>query len=55
MWDQGLSEHEIAQRIGLDPGYVSSVVAMLVPDIVGEDWAHLACCSDPNQPPERAF
>ena len=55
LWDRGLSEDEIAQRIGLDPGYVSSVVAMLVPDIVGEDRADSACCSDPNQPPERAF
>ena len=37
LWEQGLSEDEIARRMGLDPGYVSSVVAMLAPDMVGED------------------
>lgn len=55
LWDQGLSKNEIAQRIGLDPGYVSSVVAMLAPDVVGQDRADLACCSEPNRPPKRAF
>ena len=37
LWVQGLSEDEIARRIGLDPGYVSSVISMLAPDMVGED------------------
>ena len=37
LWEQGLSEDEIAQRIGLDPGYVSSVISMPAPDMVGED------------------
>ena len=37
LWEQGLSEDEIARRIGLDPGYVSSVISMLAPDMVGED------------------
>ena len=48
LWDLGLSEDEIAQRIGLEPGYVSSVVAMLAPDVVGEKRANLACCSEQN-------
>ncbi len=37
LWEQGLSEDEIAGRMGLDAGYVSSVVGMLAPDMVGED------------------
>ena len=37
LWEQGLSEDEIARRLGLDPGYVSSVISMLAPDMVGED------------------
>ena len=37
MLDQGLSVEEIARRTGLDPSWISSVVAMLAPDMVGED------------------
>ena len=37
LWDQGLSEDEIARRMGMDPGWVSSVISMLAPDVVGED------------------
>ena len=37
MWEQGLSVEEIARSTGLDPSWVSSVVAMLAPDMVGED------------------
>ncbi len=37
LWEQGLSEDEIAGRMGLDVSYVSSVVGMLAPDMVGED------------------
>ena len=32
LWDRGLSEDEIARRMGMDPGWVSSVVAMLAPE-----------------------
>lgn len=31
LWDRGLSEDEIARRMGVDPGWVASVVAMLSP------------------------
>ena len=37
LWEQGLSEDEIARRMGLDSGYVSNVISMLAPDMVGED------------------
>lgn len=37
LWDRGLSEEEIARRMGLDPGWVSSVVAMLAPETAEED------------------
>lgn len=37
LWEQGLSEEEIARSMGLEPGYVSSVISMLAPDMVGED------------------
>ena len=37
LWKQGLSEDEIARRMGVDPGWVSSVISMLAPDMVGED------------------
>ena len=33
--DRGLSEDEIARRMGVDPGWVSSVVAMLAPEAAG--------------------
>jgi len=32
MWDRGLSEDEIARRMGVDPGWVASVVAMMAPE-----------------------
>ena len=32
LWDRGFSEDEIARRMGVDPGWVSSVVAMLAPE-----------------------
>jgi hypothetical protein len=31
LWDRGVSEDEIARRMGVDPGWVSSVVAMISP------------------------
>ena len=37
LWNQGLSEDEIARRMGVDPGWVSSIISMLAPDMVGED------------------
>ena len=37
LWEQGLSEEEIARSMDLEPGYVSSVISMLAPDMVGED------------------
>ena len=36
LWDRGLSEEEIARMMDVDPGWVSSVVAMLAPDVVEE-------------------
>ncbi len=32
LWDRGLSEDEIARRMGVEPGWVASVVAMLAPE-----------------------
>lgn len=32
LWDLGLSEDEIARRMEVDPGWVSSVVAMISPE-----------------------
>ena len=37
LWEMGLSEDEIARRMGMDPGWVASVISMLAPDVVGED------------------
>lgn len=37
LWELGLSGDEIARRMGLDPGWVESVIWMLAPDVVGED------------------
>lgn len=34
LWDRGLSEDEIARRMGVEPGWVASVVAMLAPQDV---------------------
>jgi hypothetical protein len=36
LWDRGLSEDEIAQRMGVDPGWVASIVAMLSPAEAGD-------------------
>ncbi len=32
LWDRGFSEDEIARRMDVDPGWVSSVVAMISPE-----------------------
>ena len=37
LWELGFSEDEIARRMGVDPGWVASVISMLAPDVVGED------------------
>ena len=36
LWDLRLSEDEIARRMGVDPGWVASVVAMLSPADAGD-------------------
>lgn len=32
LWETGLSEEEIAQKMGVDPGWVASIVAMFAPE-----------------------
>lgn len=37
LWDSGMPEEEIARRMGMDPGWVSSVVSMLAPEEARHD------------------
>ena len=32
LWEAGLSEREIARKMGLDPGWVESITAMIAPE-----------------------
>ena len=32
LWEAGLPEEEIAQKMGLDPGWVASITAMIAPE-----------------------
>ena len=37
LWELGLSEDEIARKMGMDPGWVASIISMLAPGTAGEE------------------